>query len=424
MKIAAPRGTQDIFGAKAELWQFIENTAAKVFAQAGFSEIRTPIFESTELFDRAVGEESDIVNKEMYTFADRSERSLTLRPEGTASVVRAFVENNLDQIAKPQKLWYRGPMFRYERPQTGRYRQFHQIGIEALGSKAPYIDLEVINMAIEFLKQLGLQDLTLYVNSIGNSESRKKYIDSLKIFLNGLKDKVCEDCQRRIDTNPLRCLDCKVPHDQELYKNAPVIIDFFDEESNSIWKEFLEGLNGLKINYKIDNSLVRGLDYYSHCVFEVKTSSATLGMQSTVLAGGRYDSLIGQLGGPDLPAVGWACGLERMSLLIEEQSKDLIKAQTKVFVLSDNANEALKLAIQLRNDLPETVIEFDYEQSKFKKQLEKALKRSYDFVLFWLEDERNKQEFKIKNLKTTEESSGLSYSQVLEQIKTLNVVKR
>ncbi len=424
MKIAAPRGTQDIFGAKAELWQFIENTAAKVFLQGGFNEIRTPIFESTELFDRAVGEESDIVNKEMYTFADRSERSLTLRPEGTASVVRAFIENNLDQIAKPQKLWYRGPMFRYERPQTGRYRQFHQIGIEALGSKAPYIDLEIINMAIEFLKQLGLQNLTLYVNSIGNPESRKKYIDSLKIFLNGLRDKVCEDCQRRIDTNPLRCLDCKVPHDQELYKNAPKIIDFFDEESNSIWKEFLQGLDSLKINYKIDNSLVRGLDYYSHCVFEVKTSSTTLGMQSTVLAGGRYDSLIGQLGGPDLPAVGWACGLERISLLVEEQNKDILQTQTKVFILSDNASEALKLSIQLRNDLPETIIEFDYEQSKFKKQLEKALKKSYDFVLFWLEDERTKQEFKIKNLKTTEENSGLSYNQVLEQIKSPIVVRR
>lgn len=423
MKISAPRGTQDVFGAKAELWQFIENTATKVFAKAGFSEIRTPIFESTELFDRAVGEESDIVNKEMYTFNDRSDRSLTLRPEGTASVVRAFVENNLDQVAKPQKLWYRGPMFRYERPQTGRYRQFHQIGIEALGSKAPYIDLEVINIAIEFLKQLGLQDLTLYVNSIGNPESRKKYIDSLKTFLNGLKDKVCEDCQRRIDTNPLRCLDCKIPHDQELYKNAPVIIDFFDEESNSIWKEFLQGLDGLKINYKIDNSLVRGLDYYSHCVFEVKTTSPTLGMQSTVLAGGRYDSLISQLGGPDLPAVGWACGLERVSLLVEEQNKGILQTQTKVFVLSDNANEALKLAIQLRNDLPETVIEFDYEQAKFKKQLEKVLKKNYDLVVFWLEDERNKQEFKIKKLKAAEENSGLSYNQLLEHVKCFNLGK-
>ena len=291
-KLKAVRGTKDIGPEQSALWQFVEAKAIEIFANAGFGEIRTPIFEHTPLFSRAVGEDSDIVNKEMYTFNDRSDRSLTLRPEGTAGVVRAFIEASLERLAKPQKLWYRGPMFRYERPQTGRFRQFHQIGIEALGLDAPYVDLEVISVAMQFLKALGLKDLTLYVNSIGNEASRDSYRTALKEFLTGIKDQVCEDCQRRYEQNPLRVLDCKVPADQELYKNAPKITDYLDEQSQLVWKQFKAGLDELEISYSEDFKLVRGLDYYSHVVFEIKTEDPGLGQQSTVLAGGRYDKLV------------------------------------------------------------------------------------------------------------------------------------
>lgn len=417
MKISAPRGTQDIFGERARLWQIIEAIAIEIFNQAGFSEIRSPIFEATELFKRAVGEESDIVNKEMYTFLDRSERSITLRPEGTASIVRVFIENNLDRENKPQKFWYRGPMFRYERPQTGRYRQFHQIGVEALGAKAPYIDLELINLALLFLKKLGLENLTLHINSIGNSESRKNYTNSLKTFLEKLKDQVCDDCKRRIESNPLRCLDCKVPEDQKLYFNAPKIHDFFDEESKAIWNSFLDSLQQLEIKYTIDPALVRGLDYYSHIVFEIKTSDPNLGTQSTVLAGGRFDKLISNLGGPDLPAAGWACGLERISLLAENSAKNLLTKTKKVFIISDDAKAALELSLRLREDLTNTIVELDYEESKFKKQLEKALKKNSDFIIFLLEEERKQGKFKIKNTASTEEKEINNYQELIINLK-------
>ncbi len=414
MKIAAPRGTQDILPSKSKIWQNIEAEAIKIFSSAGFSEIRTPIFEASELFNRAVGEDSDIVNKEMYTFKDRSDRSLTLRPEATACIARAFIENSLDREGKPQKLWYRGPMFRYERPQTGRYRQFHQIGIEALGAQAPYIDLEIISLGIDLLKNLGLDNLTLFINSLGNSASRQAYIAALKEFLAKLQDQVCEDCQRRFTQNPLRCLDCKVPEDQKLYSKAPVIHDYFDEESKTIWSQVQTGLNGLGIKYVIDPKLVRGLDYYSHCVFEVKSSSAALGTQSTVLAGGRYDNLVEVLGGPSIPAVGWALGIERLAELI---TKPEIK-NTSIYIISDDSSEAQKLAHRLRIDTKhKMVIEYDYENSKFKKQLERAVKKACDWVIFYMGDERGSAKFKIKNLKQGKEISDLSYKELLDQLK-------
>ena len=409
-KLKAPRGTQDILAPDSGLWQQIESTAIEIFSKAGFNEIRTPIFESTDVFNRAVGQDSDIVNKEMYTFSDRSDRSLTLRPEATASVVRAFIENNLDREGRPQKLWYRGPMFRYERPQTGRYRQFHQIGIEALGAKAPYIDLEIIGLARDMLESLGIKDLTLYINSLGNKESRKNYTTALKDFLASLQDKVCEDCQRRFKQNPLRALDCKVEADQKLYANAPAITDFLDEESQEIWTKVQAGLKDLDINFVHDKKLVRGLDYYSHCVFEFKTNSKTLGAQSTVLAGGRYDSLVSTLGGAETAAVGWALGIERLSLLVKEVQEE--KEEKKLFIISDSAAEALKLARKLRADLKDFSVDFDYEEAKFKKQFDKALKKNYSHIVFYMEDERSKGLYKIKNLRTQEEKDGLNLDEL------------
>ncbi len=414
MKIAAPRGTQDILPNRSNVWQRIESEAIKIFSSAGFSEIRTPIFEASELFNRAVGEDSDIVNKEMYTFLDRSDRSLTLRPEATASIARAFIENNLDREGKPQKLWYRGPMFRYERPQTGRYRQFHQIGIEALGAQAPYIDLEIIGLGIDLLKNLGLNDLTLFINSLGNNASRQAYISALKEFLSKLQDQVCEDCKRRFTQNPLRCLDCKIPEDQKLYSKAPVIHDYFDEESKAIWSAIQTGLNELGIKYIVDPKLVRGLDYYSHCVFEVKSSSAALGTQSTVLAGGRYDNLVETLGGNSTPAVGWALGIERLAELIGQSEITNIST----YIISDSSAEAQKLAHRLRIETKHNiVIEYDYENSKFKKQLERAVKKACDWVVFYMNDERQSGKFKIKNLKQEKEFSDLSYNELVDKLR-------
>ncbi len=415
-KIQAPRGTHDVILEESDLWQYLEQAGREVFKSAGFKEIRTPIFEATELFSRAVGEDSDIVNKEMYTFTDRGDRSMTLRPEGTAGVARSYIEHNLDRNQKPIKLWYQGPMFRYERPQTGRYRQFHQIGAEALGSDGPYIDLEMINLGIKFLNSLGLKNLTLYINSIGNKNSRANYTSALKDFLNQYSDQVCEDCKRRMTQNPLRCLDCKIPADQELYKNAPLIQDFFDEESKSIWQEVLSGLETLNINFVVDTKLVRGLDYYNHCVFEIKTSSAKLANQSTVLAGGRYDNLVSYLGGAPTPACGWACGQERIIELLKENDLQLVK-NSKLFIISDDGIPALRLANQLRDLIPELTIELDYELSKFKKQLEKALKRNCDWIIFFMADERNSGTFKLKNTKTTQEQDFGDLSELSDFIK-------
>lgn len=415
-KIQAPRGTHDVIQEDSLIWDFLESNARKLFASHGFAEIRTPIFEATELFSRAVGEDSDIVNKEMYTFIDRGERSMTLRPEGTAGVARSYIENNLDRSSKPIKFWYQGPMFRYERPQTGRYRQFHQIGVEALGSEAPYIDLEVIGLGIKLLKQIGLNDLTLYINSIGNDNSRKAYTNALKEFLSGLLDQVCDDCKRRYEQNPLRCLDCKVPEDQKLYASAPSIHDFFDEEAKSIWEQVQAGLNKLNINFVIDARLVRGLDYYSHCVFEIKTKSSKLGTQSTVLAGGRYNNLVSLLGGSNTPACGWALGEERLVELLKENELTL-KPANKIFLISDDSLAALELASKLRDDLPDSVVELDYDNSKFKKQLEKAIKKNNDWVIFYMQDERGSGKFKIKNLAKAEETGGLDYAQMINKLK-------
>jgi histidyl-tRNA synthetase len=413
VQIKAARGTQDILDKESMLWQWIEKEAAIIFHKAGYKEIRTPIFEATELFDRAVGEASDIVNKEMYTFLDKSDRSLTLRPEATAGIARAFVEHNLDRSSKPQKFWYRGPMFRYERPQAGRYRQFHQIGIEAIGSKAPYIDLEVIHLGLQLLSKLGLSHLVLYINSIGNNVSRQEYIQELSKFIANHASEICEDCQRRLKTNPLRCLDCKVKKDQIIYQEAPNIHDFFDEESKQIWQQLLAGLDSLDINYIVDHKLVRGLDYYSHCVFEIKTTSDKLGTQNTVLAGGRYDDLISKLGGNTSPAVGWALGQERLAQLLEDK---VIKHKS-LYILSDDGIKSHQLALQIRSET-EFVVEYDYDGSKFKKQFEKALKQNYQWIVFYLEEERQTGLFKAKNLELNQEFSGLSYQALMDLIKS------
>ncbi|MFM7458217.1 MAG: histidine--tRNA ligase [bacterium] len=408
-KIISPRGTKDILPSESALWQFIEAKAIETFSLAGFEEIRTPIFEHTQLFSRAVGESSDIVNKEMYTFADRSDRSITLRPEGTAGVARAFIEHNLDRGSRPQKLWYRGPMFRYERPQTGRYRQFYQIGMEAIGLEAPFIDLEVIKLAYNFLQELGIENLTLAINSIGSGASREAYRQQLLAFLSEYQDDICDDCKRRMQQNPLRVLDCKVPEDQAIYKNAPLIYDSFDEDSKQIFEQMKTGLEALGISYTIDSSLVRGLDYYSHCVFEFKTDDKGLGQQSTVLAGGRYDNLISELGGGTSPAVGWALGMERIAYLLEAKKFPETK---RVYIISDSAIEASKLAHRLRSDA-KVLVEYDFEEAKVAKQMNKALKRNASHGIFYLEDERKSGGYLVKDFQAKTELKVNSYAELL-----------
>lgn len=408
--INAVRGTQDIFAQEAELWRYIEMQAVKIFEQAGFQEIRTPIFEDTALFARAVGDDSDIVSKEMYSFMDRGQRSITLRPEGTAGIMRAFIEKHMDRGSKPLKFWYSGPMFRYERPQSGRYRQFHQIGLEAIGSSSYLLDIEILLLALKLLDALGLKhSCRLCINSLGNDSSRKMFTQALREFLAPLQNSVCSDCQRRFHSNPLRALDCKVEADQYLYKNAPKIKNFFDEESAKIWNQIQQSLINLEIDFEVDESLVRGLDYYSHLVFEIKAEN--LGAQNTIIGGGRYDKLAESLGGNPSPAVGFALGLERLAALLT----NLILSKKSIFIISDDSSAAQKLALQLRKDL-DCIIEYDYENSKFKKQLEKAIRKPYAYAIFYLEEERRQNCFGLKDLKNNQDLGSQTYSELIAKL--------
>lgn len=310
------RGTQDILPSESRLYRHVEETAYKVAERYGFGEITTPIFEFTDVFTRTLGDTSDIVTKEMYSFEDKGGDSLTLRPEGTAGVARAFISNGLQQDL-PLKLFYRGPMFRYERPQKGRRRQFRQVGTEILGVAKPQADIEVISLAATFLNELGLEgNVTLELNSLGDTASRHAYRDTLVRYLTGHKAKLSPDSLERLTRNPLRILDSKDEGDREVVAGAPRLQDSLNEESQSFFEELCSGLSKLNIAFEHNTNLVRGLDYYCHTAFEFTTND--LGAQGTVLAGGRYDGLIAQMGGPETPGIGWAAGVERLALLLNE----------------------------------------------------------------------------------------------------------
>ena len=344
-KIQNVRGTYDLYGAAKRKAKKVIATASAVVEKYGFEEIETPIFEFTEVFSRNLGDTSDIVTKEMYCFEDRGGESLTLRPEGTAGVVRSFISEGMQQNL-PVKLYYAGPMFRYERPQKGRQRQFTQFGVEMLGVATPQADIEVIAMAYEFLENLGLAGaVTVEINSLGDAESRKSYREKLVAYLKQHYDELSEDSKARLEKNPLRVLDSKEECDKKIVENAPLYADSLNEESARFFKEVLQGLNLLGIKYRVNNRLVRGLDYYSHTVFELTTNK--LGAQGTVLAGGRYDGLVAQMGGGDIPGIGWACGVERLSMLLD---KDIEPARpVAVIPVGDDAAEmALKIAYDLR----------------------------------------------------------------------------
>ena len=368
--VQAPRGTKDILPEDVGYWQHIETVARSVFRNAVYREIRTPIFEQTNLFERGIGEATDVVGKEMYTFADRGDRSLTLRPENTAGVARAFIEHNLHAQGGVQRLWYNGPMFRYERPKAGRQRQFHQIGVEVLGSASPRADAEAIAVAMTFLGALGLRNLKLVFNSIGSFEDRKRYRETLVDYLTPFKDDLDPDSQDRLTRNPLRILDSKVKRTQEIVKEAPILLDCLSPESAQRFEQVQHLLMDLGVDYIIEPTLVRGLDYYTHSVFEIQSDD--LGTEATVCAGGRYDGLVQQLGGPDTPAVGWASGLERLLLLLKQQDMALANA-VDFYVVSrgDRAEaNALALAHQLRG--LNFAVDLDLSGSAFGKQFKRA----------------------------------------------------
>lgn len=344
-KLQNVRGTYDLYGAAKRKVKKVIATASEVVEKYGFEEIETPIFEFTEVFSRNLGDTSDIVTKEMYCFQDRGGESLTLRPEGTAGVVRSFISEGMQQNL-PVKLYYQGPMFRYERPQKGRQRQFTQFGVEMLGVASPQADIEVIAMAYEFLEKLGLAGaVTVEINSLGDAASRDAYRAKLVNYLQQHYDELSEDSKNRLTKNPLRILDSKEECDKAVVAGAPLYADSLNEESAAFFNAVLKGLDLLNIKYRVNNRLVRGLDYYSHTVFELTTDK--LGAQGTVLAGGRYDGLVAQMGGGDVAGIGWACGVERLSMLLESDV-ELARPIAVIPVGDDMAETALKIAYDLR----------------------------------------------------------------------------
>lgn len=323
MAYKAPRGTVDILPGKSAQWIKLEQLLRTISANYNVKEMRTPIFEHTELFNRAVGDTTDVVSKEMYTFEDKKGRSITLRPEGTAGIARAYVENKMFGLPeKLQKVYYMGPMFRYERPQNGRQRQFHQYGVEMLGVESPYVDVECMLMAITVVEALGLKDVKLHINSLGDDKSRDSYRKALQDHFRDCLDDLCYDCQQRFEKNPLRILDCKVDKNHPAMQNAPKTIDYLSDNAKAHFNKVIELLDDLEVDYVIDTNLVRGLDYYSHTVFEIISDDPKLGAGATVGGGGRYNGLIEELGGPATPGVGFAFGMERLLIALGDDDSD------------------------------------------------------------------------------------------------------
>ncbi len=417
--IQAVRGMKDILPEQTPLWQFLEQQVRSVLNTYAYQEIRMPIVESTDLFKRSIGEVTDIVEKEMYTFDDRNGDSLTLRPEGTAGCVRAGIENGLlyNQV---QRLWYQGAMFRHERPQKGRYRQFHQIGVETFGMAGPDIDLEVLLITARIWKAIGLTGLQLQINTLGTSEERVTYRDKLVAYLNVHRDKLDEDSLRRLETNPLRVLDSKNPEMQSMIENAPALLDELGAESRSHFDWICRGLEKNGIDYVINPRLVRGLDYYSRTVFEWVTDR--LGAQGTVCAGGRYDGLVDQLGGRATPAVGFAMGIERLVAILEDEGAGQGLGQPHIYMvlMGDKAvDEGFVIAEKLRNSSPEIKLLVNCGGGSFKSQFKKADKSGAAYALVLGEDELERGVISLKSLRDEQEQKELSLSTLSDSIRPL-----
>jgi histidyl-tRNA synthetase len=415
--IQAVRGMNDILPPQTPLWQHIEATARQVLTSYGYQEIRMPLLEKTELFSRSIGEVTDIVEKEMYTFTDRNGESLSLRPEGTASCVRAGIEHSLfyNQI---QRLWYQGPMFRHERPQKGRYRQFHQIGAEVYGLAGPDIDAEMILLTARLWQKLGLTDLELQVNSLGSAEARQVYREQLVAYFSQHQAQLDEDSQRRLQTNPLRILDSKNPEMQELIEKAPNLLESLDTESQTHFDQLLALLQQAGIAYRINPRLVRGLDYYNRTVFEWVTQS--LGAQGTVCAGGRYDRLVEQMGGRSTPAVGFALGLERLVTLLEQIAGLLDNSPEVYLIIAENAvSQGLCLAEMLHTALPKLRLMSHCGGGSLKTQFKKADKSGAKLALILGEDELATHQVTVKNLRQDLPQQKVAQTELADYLRSL-----
>ena len=424
MKLQKPKGTQDILPADSAKWQYVENVARETFKKYNYGEIRTPMFEHYEVISRSVGDTTDIVTKEMYDFHDKGDRHITLRPEGTAPVVRSYVENKLfaPEVQKPVKVYYIGSMFRYERPQAGRLREFHQLGVECFGSKNPATDVETIAMAYQLFNTLGIKEVTLHLNSLGNTESRLAYRQALIDYLTPMRDTLSKDSQRRLDENPLRVLDSKEKEDKVAVENAPSILDYLDEESQVHFDEVRTMLDSLNIPYVIDTNMVRGLDYYNHTIFEFITTIDK--SELTICAGGRYDSLVEYFGGPETAGFGFGLGLERLLLVLDKQGIELpVEENLDVYiaVLGSGANgKALELVQAIRYQGFKA--ERDYLGRKIKAQFKSADTFKAKTVITLGESEVESGQVNVKNNATREEVTvsfeelTKNFAAVLEQL--------
>lgn len=401
--MSAPRGTTDILPQDSKKWQYVESKIKDICERFHYEEIRTPLFEHTEVFQRGVGDSTDIVQKEMYTFEDRGGRSLTLRPEGTAAVARAFVQNKLfGNPNQPVKLYYFMQMFRYERPQQGRMRQLNQFGVEVLGSPDPAVDAEVIDLAMTCYQQLGLKSLKLVINSLGDQESRLNYRQSLVDHFTPVKEELCSDCQLRIETNPLRILDCKKDMNHPSMKNAPSILDFLNDQSRNYFEQVKEYLDAMEIKYEVDPNLVRGLDYYNHTAFEIMSDAEGFGAITTLTGGGRYNGLIEDLGGPNTPGIGFGMGMERLLMALEAENINLINEDQLDSFMIAVGEKAEKEAITILHKLRQSGIQIDkdYQGRKMKGQFKAANRYNAKFVLILGEDELEKDIINVREMET------------------------
>ena len=399
-----PKGTYDIYGKRSLMMNYLKEVFSNLIDKYNASYFETPMFESSELFHRGVGETTDIVSKETYDFKDRGDRNMTLRPEGTAGIVRSFIENKLYAESLPLKAWYMGPMFRYERPQAGRYREFYQFGVEVFGSNDPLIDAEIISIPVNIYRFLGLKGIKVKINSLGDEESRTAYKKALKEYFKPYVNELCEDCKVRFEKNPLRMLDCKVDHEKEIMKNAPTILSYLNKESEEHFKHLQDYLKAMEIPFEVDETIVRGLDYYTHTVFEVEADIKEFGSQKVLCGGGRYNQLVETLGGPSTCGVGFAMGMERLLSALEKENITFKEESLDcyLFALSENEKEYVAYLSNLLR-MNGFSVTMDYNQKSFKANFKQVERLNPKFVLIIGEEEVKDKKITIKNNHTKKE---------------------
>ena len=411
-----PKGTYDVYGDMGKKIIYLENLLKALMEKYNYEYVRTPLFESSELFHRGVGETSDIVSKETYDFVDRGERHMTLRPEGTAGVVRSFIENKMYGRADlPVKLWYFGPMYHYERPQSGRYREFYQFGVEAFCSDDPMLDAEIISIPVNFYKLLGLKGIKVNINTLGDTESRLKYREALINYFRPHIDSLCDDCKARFEKNPLRILDCKVDHDLDIMKNAPKIIDYLNESSRNHFEKVKEYLEALNIDYTVNYSIVRGLDYYTHTVFEVEASVEGFGSQNVLCAGGRYNGLVETIGGPQTPGVGFALGLERLLVALEYEKLEPWEDKTTDFYIAPMDDTCKSYSLKVLNMLRMNGFngDMDYMNRSLKSNFKQAERLNTKYIIIIGNDEIENNMVTIKN-NETKKSKTVAFDDIID----------